>query len=216
MSLAARYFSSRRRLPTSWYIPRREWWSCLCALRCSVRSLIRLVSSATWTSGEPVSPSAVPYSARICFFVATSSDIGLLRIVSTWARSVCVTSAGEPTYKRAYLRASVTSSLHNLSGGPYHSDSHSDSVVGLHRVVDVEHAEQHRDHRGEQQPVEQVDAACPARGQRAAGQREGDRDQQQAGRERGAEEPGLPREQRDVRARADQQHQDGGRPAPHP
>src|SRR5689334_3093317 len=51
----------RRRLPTSISKPRREWWSLACVRRCSVSSLIRSVSRATWTSAEPVSPSARPY-----------------------------------------------------------------------------------------------------------------------------------------------------------
>src|SRR3984957_14213371 len=68
MSVLARYFSSRRRLPTSSSSPRREWWSCLCSFRCSVRSAIRLVSSATWASGEPVSVSCRPYWPRMSFF----------------------------------------------------------------------------------------------------------------------------------------------------
>src|SRR4249919_2189509 len=51
----------RRRLPTSISSPRREWWSLACVRRCSVSSLIRSVSRATWTSAEPVSPSARPY-----------------------------------------------------------------------------------------------------------------------------------------------------------
>src|SRR5438105_1860242 len=40
--------------------PRREWWSFLCSRRCSVSSLMRAVSSATWTSGDPVSLSPRP------------------------------------------------------------------------------------------------------------------------------------------------------------
>src|ERR1700733_3688132 len=51
----------RRRLPTSISRPRREWWSLLCSRRWPVSSLIRSVSRATWTSAEPVSPSARPY-----------------------------------------------------------------------------------------------------------------------------------------------------------
>src|SRR3569833_4333506 len=73
MSVFARLFSWRRRRPTSRSRPRRLWWACLCSLRCSVRSLIRRVSIATCTSGEPVSPSTVAYSVMICFFVALSS-----------------------------------------------------------------------------------------------------------------------------------------------
>ena len=43
------------------------------ACRCSVRSEIRWVSIATWTSGEPVSLSAVAYSDRICCFTSLAS-----------------------------------------------------------------------------------------------------------------------------------------------
>src|SRR3954447_1602052 len=70
MSVFARKFRSRRRWPTSNSSPRRLWWSCLCSLRCSVRSRIRWDSSATCTSGEPVSPSAEPYSAMIRFLTS--------------------------------------------------------------------------------------------------------------------------------------------------
>src|SRR5918995_6371684 len=74
MSFLLRYFSSRRRWPTSSSRPRRLWWSCLCSLRCSVRWLMRWVSIATWTSGEPVSFSVRPCSVMICFLVAVSID----------------------------------------------------------------------------------------------------------------------------------------------
>src|SRR5579859_7090316 len=80
MSFLARYLSSRRRRPTSSSSPRRLWWSCLCSFRCSVRWLIRLVSSAIWTSGEPVSPSLVAYSVRISFLTAVSSGTWLLKL----------------------------------------------------------------------------------------------------------------------------------------
>src|SRR3954454_22876527 len=40
--------------------PRREWWSLRCSRRCPVRSLIRWVSSATWTRVLPVSCSFSP------------------------------------------------------------------------------------------------------------------------------------------------------------
>ena len=56
MSSRFRYSSSRRRRPTSISRPRRLWWSCLWSLRCSVRSAIRVVRTAIWTSAEPVSP----------------------------------------------------------------------------------------------------------------------------------------------------------------
>src|SRR3954468_21768906 len=60
MSLACRYLSRRRRLPTSISSPRREWWSLECVRRCSVSSLMRAVSSATWTRVLPVSFSFWP------------------------------------------------------------------------------------------------------------------------------------------------------------
>src|SRR5215469_14180248 len=82
MSLRDRYCSSRRRRPTSSSSPRRLWWSCLCTLRCSVRSLIRRVSSATWTSGEPVSPSLVACPAMISFLTAVSSGTCVPYLVS--------------------------------------------------------------------------------------------------------------------------------------
>ena len=41
-------------------------------LRCSVRCAMRWLSSAICTSGEPVSPSVVAYSAMIFFFVSAS------------------------------------------------------------------------------------------------------------------------------------------------
>src|SRR5215216_659357 len=73
MSVLARYFSSRRRRPTRSNRPRRLWWSCLCFFRCSVRSLIRLDSIATWTSGEPVSFSTVLWAAMIVLFCSDVS-----------------------------------------------------------------------------------------------------------------------------------------------
>src|SRR6201996_2856383 len=81
MSVSRRYLRSRRRRPTSSSRPRRLWWSCWCTLRCSFRSLILRVMSAIWTSGEPVSPSLIAYSAKICFLTSVSSGTWLLRIV---------------------------------------------------------------------------------------------------------------------------------------
>ena len=61
--------SKRRRLPTIIKRPLREWKSFGFAFMCSVNSRMRAVRTATWTSGEPVSPSCVLYSAIIaCFF----------------------------------------------------------------------------------------------------------------------------------------------------
>src|SRR5215510_5064100 len=37
--------------------------------------------SAIWTSGEPVSPSLVAYSAKICFLTSASSGTWLLRLM---------------------------------------------------------------------------------------------------------------------------------------
>src|SRR5438128_4815137 len=45
--------------------PRREWWSLPCSRRCSVRWLMRSVSSAIWTFVEPVSFSFAPNRAAI-------------------------------------------------------------------------------------------------------------------------------------------------------
>src|SRR5580692_6333530 len=42
--------------------PRREWKSFLWVDRCPVRFRIRSLRMATWTSGDPVSPSFAPYS----------------------------------------------------------------------------------------------------------------------------------------------------------
>src|SRR5664279_695417 len=107
MSLLARYLSRRRRRPTSSKSPRRLWWSCLCTLRCSVRSAIRLESIATCASGDPVSPSLVPYSARIEFFVAVSSATGLL-FSALCAPSVRVTRAERHTPVRDRYPGHVT------------------------------------------------------------------------------------------------------------
>src|SRR5918999_4496279 len=75
MSVAWRYLSSRRRLPTSLSRPRREWWSFLCARRCSVSSSIRRVRSAIWTSGEPVSDPSRPNVETTSRFASFVSDI---------------------------------------------------------------------------------------------------------------------------------------------
>src|SRR5829696_2181002 len=73
MSVRCRYWSSRRRWPTSISSPRREWWSFLCSRRCSVRWLMRAVSRATWTSVDPVSLSPLPWRATISCFCSTVS-----------------------------------------------------------------------------------------------------------------------------------------------
>ena len=50
-----------------------------------MRCAIRLVRIATWTSGEPVSPSLVAYSSIIFFLVSASIDTGVLLSVSRCA-----------------------------------------------------------------------------------------------------------------------------------
>src|SRR4051794_41690745 len=56
--------------------PRREWWSCLCSRRCSVRWLMRRVSSAICTSGEPVSSAVLPNCCTTSRFWSVVSVIG--------------------------------------------------------------------------------------------------------------------------------------------
>ena len=59
--------------------PRREWWSLTCALKCGVSSLMRAVSSATWTSGEPVSLRARACAVTISVLLMLANAIsGLL------------------------------------------------------------------------------------------------------------------------------------------
>src|SRR5690606_13756111 len=59
--------------------PRREWLSLWLLLKCSVRLRMRSVRIATWTSGEPVSPSdRALLEITSCFFSAVT-DILLLR-----------------------------------------------------------------------------------------------------------------------------------------
>src|SRR3954447_6587356 len=65
--------------------PRREWWSCLCSRRCSVRWLMRRVSSAICTSVAPVSVSALPKRVTISRF--SSAVIAGMRPVRLAARS---------------------------------------------------------------------------------------------------------------------------------
>src|SRR6202050_5728815 len=124
MSFLARYLSNLRRRPTSSSSPRRLWWSCLCTLRCSVRSEIRLVSSATWTSGEPVSPSLVACPAMTSFFTAVSSGTLLPLHVDTfrfraqarlmspyegsWGRYRALQQIAGPTRAVSRLRAQLT------------------------------------------------------------------------------------------------------------
>src|SRR3954449_7445123 len=65
----------RRRLPTIFSRPRREWWSLLWVRRCSVSSLMRAVSSATCTSAEPVSSPDRPYLPISSCFLSLVSGI---------------------------------------------------------------------------------------------------------------------------------------------
>src|SRR5579864_5756778 len=60
----------RRRWPTSLSRPRRDAWSLGWSRRCSVSAVMRSLSTATWTSAEPVSVSWRRCSAMI-------SDLGL-------------------------------------------------------------------------------------------------------------------------------------------
>src|SRR3982074_2783267 len=83
----------------------REWWSCLCSLRCSVRPTMRLVSSATWASGDPVSESCTPYSVRIDFLSSVDRATGVLLFLPD-VRVNDTDSAGRPP---AYPRSPVTS-----------------------------------------------------------------------------------------------------------
>src|SRR4029077_10635716 len=75
----------RRRLPTSISRPRREWWSLLCSRRWPVSSLIRSVSRATWTSAEPVSPSARPYLPISSLFFSLARLISKKVSRSEWS-----------------------------------------------------------------------------------------------------------------------------------
>src|ERR1700685_1600475 len=113
MSFLARYFSNLRRRPTSSSSPRRLWWSCLFIFRCSVRWLIRLVSSAIWTSGEPVSPSLVAYSVRISFLTAVSSGTWLLKISAEEGTMELIPRDGR-------LRVQHASLPRVVAGPPFH------------------------------------------------------------------------------------------------
>src|SRR5690348_2850143 len=106
MSFLARYFNSLRRRPTSSSSPRRLWWSCLCTLRCSVRSEIRLVNIATCTSGDPVSRSAVAYLDMISVFWAESSAMFSLCVAMDCVRAHgVVQAAGLPPVTRRTPKA---------------------------------------------------------------------------------------------------------------
>ena len=65
-------------LPDHFQGPLREWWSCLCACWCSVRWLIRPLSRAIWTSGEPVSDGCLRYVLIRPVFCSLSIQPSLL------------------------------------------------------------------------------------------------------------------------------------------
>src|SRR5579875_116390 len=58
--------------------PRREWKSFVWVARCSVSFWMRSLRMATWTSGEPVSPSLRAYWEMISCLRATLIDIGIV------------------------------------------------------------------------------------------------------------------------------------------
>lgn len=70
-----RYRSNRRRRLTRINRPRREEWSLWCPLRCSVKSPILLLRTATCTSVEPTSFPWVRYVAIISCFACDSKGI---------------------------------------------------------------------------------------------------------------------------------------------
>src|SRR5690242_989570 len=71
---------------------------------------------ATWTSGEPVSPSFWPNSVMICFFVAASSDTRTPRSLQRCHRVPPVFVSGElPLLGR---RGSAGRGLQVLAGEP--------------------------------------------------------------------------------------------------
>src|SRR5215204_6224289 len=67
--------------------PRREWWSFECVRRCSVRSLMRSVSSATWTSVLPVSFSPLPNCAISSRFRSWVTVMPAARLAASTRRS---------------------------------------------------------------------------------------------------------------------------------
>src|SRR6056297_2434933 len=79
---------SFRRWATSFRRPRREWLSFLWVLKCSVSVVIREVRIATWTSGEPVSPSFVANSLMIFVFSSAVIDIGV-SFSGSWHKPGC-------------------------------------------------------------------------------------------------------------------------------
>src|SRR5208337_995227 len=85
--------------------PRREAWSFLCILKCSVSSPIRSLRIAIWTSGEPVSVSWVrKRSIRVVFLAVASTACVTPHLLSgpllsvyceitmnEWVRAICRT-----------------------------------------------------------------------------------------------------------------------------
>src|SRR5215831_6574026 len=125
MSVRYKYCSRRRRRPTRSSSPRRLWWSCLCTLRCSVRSLIRRVSNATWTSGEPVSPSLVACPAMISFFTAVSSGTCVPYLVS-------VIPGGTSAHFRAHAGTGELTATRNAPSRPLEGAADTADDVGHH------------------------------------------------------------------------------------
>src|SRR5215216_1409180 len=114
MSLACRYLSSRRRWPTSISSPRREWWSLRCSRRCWVSSLMRAVSSATWTSVEPVSASPCPYLATMSRFASAVSVIRRKTVAGVEAPAGRLRSRRRIARGLAYLAREDDVALHLL------------------------------------------------------------------------------------------------------
>ena len=100
--------SRRRRRPTSISRPRREWWSLLWVRRCSVSSLIRSVSSATWTSVDPVSAPSRPYLSTSSAFLSLVSDISLFQAL--FKRNGRVSLRGAPQGREKVAQTSRASS----------------------------------------------------------------------------------------------------------
>src|SRR5580693_9680689 len=82
--------------------PRREAWSFLWVLKCSVSSPIRVLRMAIWTSGEPVSLSALRLSAiKAAFFSRANTDsAALLLFLSYLVTPPRITCNGENGKRR--------------------------------------------------------------------------------------------------------------------
>ncbi len=94
-SWSCRYRRSRLRFPTIISSPLRLWLSFLWTLRCSVKWLIRSVSSATWTSGEPVSVACLPNDS-------TTDWLSFTRVFPSRGRSGR-TPRREPSRERCFI-----------------------------------------------------------------------------------------------------------------